>query len=81
MDEARLMEFLLRCAAINYAVLLVWFGAFVFAHERVLRMHQRWFRLSPEAFDALNYGAVAAYKLGNILFFLVPGLALYWMRG
>jgi hypothetical protein len=72
------MLVLLRCFAINYVLLLVWFAAFVFAHDPVYRLHQRWFRLSPEAFDAVNYAAIALYKIGNILFFLVPALALYW---
>jgi hypothetical protein len=81
MDTEWLLGFLLRCAAINYAILLLWFGALLLAHDPILRLHQRWFRLSPEAFDALNYGAIAAYKLANVLFFLVPALAIYWMRG
>jgi hypothetical protein len=78
MDSGQLFAFLWRCAAINYLILLVWFGAFVFAHDTVYRLHQRWFRLTPEAFDALNYGGIAAYKIGNMLFFLVPALVLYW---
>ena len=81
MDNDQLFEFLLRCAAINYAILLTWFGVFVFAHDWVYRMHTRWFRISPENFDAVNYGGVAAYKIGIILFFIVPAIALAWMRG
>jgi hypothetical protein len=80
MDADQLLGFLLRCAAINYAILIVWFAVFVFAHEGLYRMHSRWFGLSKEAFDALNYGGVAVYKIGNLLFFLVPALALYWLR-
>jgi hypothetical protein len=75
-----LLGFLVRCAAINYAILLVWFGVFVFAHERLYRLHSRWFGISREAFDALNYGGVAVYKIGNMLLFLVPAIAVYWLR-
>ena len=81
MSAARLFMTLCWGAAINYAILLVWFGAFVFAHDAVYRLHQRRFRLTPEAFDALNYGAIAAYKIGNMLLFVVPALAIWWMRG
>ena len=80
MSTDQLLGFLLRCAAINYAVLLLWLGVFVFAHDWTYRMHSRWFRLTPEAFDAVNYGGVAVYKIGIILFFIVPAIALLWMR-
>ena len=80
MTTDELLGFLWRCAAINYAILLLWFGVFLLAHDWMYRLHTRWFKLTPAAFDALTYGAVAIYKLGNILFFLVPALALLWMR-
>ena len=69
-------EFLLWCAVINYGVLLWWFLVFHFAHDWLYRLHGRWFRFSPEQFDAIHYLAMAAYKLGVILFNLVPYLAL-----
>ena len=71
-----LLWFLIWCAGINYALLLVWFAAFVFAHDAIYRMHSRWFRMSVETFDALNYGGVAVYKIGIMLFVLVDGWAL-----
>jgi hypothetical protein len=40
------------------------------------RLHGRWFRLSPEQFDAIHYGAMAVYKIGILLLNLVPYLAL-----
>ena len=80
MTPDRLLATLFWCAAINYAILLLWFAVFVFAHEWVYRLHSRWFALSREAFDAINYGGVAVYKIGNMLLFLVPALAL-WLSG
>jgi hypothetical protein len=77
-DELR--EVLLWCVAINYAVLLLWFGVFTLAHDWVYRMHSRWFRLSPDMFDAINYAGVAVYKIGIILFFVVPLIALHLVR-
>jgi hypothetical protein len=72
----QLQSFLIWCACINYAILIVWFGVFVFAHDRLYRMHSRWFRLSIEMFDALNYIGVAIYKIGIMLFVVVPLIAL-----
>ena len=80
MPVEQLLTTLLWCAAINYAILLLWFGVFVFAHDWLYRMHSRWFRFSRETFDALNYGGVAIYKIGNMLLFVVPAIAL-WLSG
>lgn len=81
MSLDQLQAFLFYCAAINYAILLLWFVVFVFAHDWLYRQHTRWFQLTPQAFDALNYAGVAVYKIGIILFFLVPALALMCLRG
>jgi hypothetical protein len=76
MNPTELKPILLWCLAINYGVLLIWFGVFVGAHDRLYRMHSRWFRLSVETFDVLHYGGMAVYKIGVLLFNLVPLLAL-----
>jgi hypothetical protein len=70
-------EVLLWCVGMNYALLLVWFGVFVYAHDWVYRMHTRWFKLSVETFDAVNYAGMAIYKIGIILLNLVPLVVLY----
>lgn len=57
-------NFLLWCSIVNYGILLVWFLSFRAAHDFIYRLHGRWFRLSPERFDWLNYGAMAIYKIG-----------------
>ncbi len=67
---------LLWSVGINYAVLLLWFSAFVFAHDWMYRLHGRWFKVSVESFDTVHYAGMAAYKIGILLFFLVPLLAL-----
>jgi hypothetical protein len=72
-----LKEFLLWSTAINYGVLFLWFGVFVFAHNWLYRMHTRWFKLSVETFDALNYVGVSIYKIGVVLINLVPLIVLY----
>lgn len=70
-------SFLLWCTVINYGVLLVWFLLFVFAHDWIQRIHGRWFRLSSDQFDALHYAGMAIFKIGIILFNLVPFVVLF----
>lgn len=69
---------LLWCTAINYGILMVWFLFFTLAHDLMERMHGQWFRLSHEHFDAANYLAMAIYKIGIMLFNLVPALVLWF---
>ncbi|MBX3409828.1 MAG: hypothetical protein KF859_08070 [Phycisphaeraceae bacterium] len=63
---------LLWCAVINYAVLLLWFAVFAFCRGWLAGFHGRWFALSPERFDAAHYVLMGVYKLGILLFFIVP---------
>lgn len=73
------LHILLFCTAINYAILLIWFGVFVFAHDWLYRMHSRWFKLSVETFDVVNYAGISIYKIGILLFNLVPLIALHFV--
>ncbi|MGA2081469.1 MAG: DUF6868 family protein [Holophaga sp.] len=68
--------FLLWSVGINYGILLLWFGVFFLAHDWLFWLHTRWFRLSAENFDTLNYAGMAVYKIGIMLFNLVPLIAL-----
>jgi len=69
-------NFLLWCTVINYGILLVWFLFFAFAHDWIQQLHGRWFRLSSDQFDALHYAGMAIFKIGIILFNLVPFVVL-----
>lgn len=77
MDLASLRTFLAWTTVLNYVVLIAWFIAFVGARDRVFRLHTRWFRLAPEHFDAVHYGGMAVYKIGILLFDLMPLIALF----
>ena len=68
---------LLWCFVLNYAFLLVWAGVFLFARDGMRNLHGRWFRLTPEQFDAAHYGGMGLYKLGILLFNLAPYIALH----
>jgi hypothetical protein len=64
------------CAAINYALLLLWFLVFTLAHDWLHRLHSKWFQLPVEKFDTLHYAGMAFFKLSIFLFALTPYLAL-----
>jgi hypothetical protein len=76
MDLSTLRDVLVWSLIVNYAILLVWFVMFSLAHDAVYRLHTRWFRLSRESFDALNYGGMAVYKIGVLLLNVAPLVAL-----
>jgi uncharacterized protein DUF6868 len=70
-------DVLLWCTVVNYGILLLWFLFFVFARDWMHRIHGRWFRLSSDHFDALHYAGMAIYKIGILLFNLVPTVVLF----
>ncbi|HSY51278.1 MAG TPA: hypothetical protein VLC46_20910 [Thermoanaerobaculia bacterium] len=76
MTSEVIRSFLLWCTVINYGVLLIWFLVFAFAHDWLQRLHGRWFQLSRDQFDALHYAGMSIFKIGIMLFNLVPWVAL-----
>ena len=76
MSIETIRDALLWCTIINYGILLVWFLALCAARDGIHRLHGRWFRLSAEQFDVLHYSGMAIYKIGILLFNLVPYIAL-----
>ena len=70
-------EFLLWCTIINFGLLIVWWLGFVVARDWMHRLHGKWFRLSDERFDAAHYTGMAMFKIGIMLFNLVPLIVLY----
>ncbi len=77
MNIETIKNLLLACSIINYAILIIWFLVFSLRHDFIYRLHGRWFRLSAERFDALNYGAMAIFKIGVLLLNVVPLIALW----
>ena len=69
-------ELLLWCTVLDDGVLLAGFIAFSLAHDWMRRLHGRWFRLSDERFDAIHYAGMTIYKIGILLFNLIPYVAL-----
>jgi hypothetical protein len=77
MGPEAFQQFFLWCTVINYGILILWFTVFTFAHDLVFKLHTRWFKLSPERFDSINYLGAAVYKIGIVLFNLTPLIALH----
>lgn len=70
-------DILLWCVIFNYAVVFIWFLVLICAHDWMYAIHTRWFKLSREAFDLVHYSGMALYKIGILLFCLVPLIALH----
>ncbi len=70
-------SFLLWCVIGHYALLLIWFGFFVFGHRWLYRLHNRWFSMTRETFDALHYALLGIFEVLVLVFFLVPLVVLY----
>ena len=64
------------CTVINFGLLLWWGLLFLVAHEWMFRFHGRLFEMSKETFNAIHYGGMGLFKIGILLFNLVPYLAL-----
>ncbi len=78
MNPDTIKELLLYSLVFNYAVLIIWSGVFILAHDWMYRLHCRWFKLSVETFDALHYAGMAVYKIGILLLNLAPLIA-FWL--
>ena len=64
------------CSVINVGLLLFWALGFMLAHDLIYRIHGKWFKLSAERFDAFHYSGMGFFKIGIILFNIVPYFAL-----
>jgi hypothetical protein len=67
---------LLWCTFLNYALLLVWLLLYMLPHNWLYRLWAKWFRLTLEQFDAINFTGIVLYKAGILLLNLVPYVAL-----
>ena len=76
MSVDTIKDVLLWCAIVNYGLVLAWFLPIAFARERLYGLWGRWFRLAAEQFDALSFSCMAIYKVGILLFNVVPYIAL-----
>ncbi|MEM7147169.1 MAG: DUF6868 family protein [Verrucomicrobiota bacterium] len=64
------------CAIINIAFLFFWFLMFACCRDWIYSMHNRWFKMPKETFNAIHYAGIATYKIAIFLLNLVPYIAL-----
>ncbi len=76
MTTATLANFLLWCAIVNYAILIIWFAAMIVARDAIYKLHSRWFNLTDERFDAFMYLGMAIYKILVLVLNVAPFIAL-----
>lgn len=73
-------HFFLWCTIINYGIVVTWFLIFTLGHDWMLNLHSKLFNISNEQFDRLHYAGIMIFKIGIMLFNLVPFIALSIIR-
>ncbi len=76
MTVEMLRNFFLWCTIINYAIIFLWFILYVIFGDLLYRLHSRLFEITRERFNGLMYQGMMIYKLGIMLFSLVPYIVL-----
>lgn len=71
-----LRDLLLRCTVINVGLLLVWALLFILAHDWLCRLNCKFFRVSVEQFNAVNYAGIVLFEIGVLLLNVVPLIAV-----
>ena len=80
MNLEQLSNFLLYCTIINFALLWLWAILYLLPHAWWYAAAHRMFRISAEQLDAISLAGIILYKLGILLFNLVPYLSLRLLR-
>jgi len=76
MSVATAQSVLLWCTVINFGILALWGLMMLAPHGWMHRIWNRWYRLSHEQFDTINYAGIVLYKLLILVFNVVPYIAL-----
>jgi hypothetical protein len=66
---------LLWSGIINYGILILWVLIVIIVRSPMHRV-ARWYGVSAENFDLIQFGGITLYKTAIIMFFLVPYVAL-----
>ena len=67
---------LLWCTVLNFSFVVLWFLLYLSFRHWLQGFWGRWFHLTAEQFDALNFGGIVLYEVGILLLNLVPYIAL-----
>ena len=60
----------------NYVVLVIWLLLIALPHGWLYGLWSKWFRLTADQFDAINFAGIVLYKIAILLLNLVPYVAL-----
>lgn len=79
MSIIELRDALFWCWVINIGIMLWWWLWLVTAHDLVFRLHSRWIgvTIAEESFSTMHYCGLIFYKILNLVFFLIPWIALH----
>ena len=77
MELEMIRAFFAWCSVINMALLFLWLLFFMLAHDLTYRVHGKWFNMSVDKFDTIHYAGMVLFKIGVVLFNLVPYFALH----
>ena len=69
----------LCCTVINFALLGVWALLATIGQGWLYGLTSRLFRVTPEQFDMLNLAGITLYKMGVLIFNLIPWIALHFI--
>jgi hypothetical protein len=75
MSVEMVRQFLLWCGLINYGLLALWAAIFFLARGWLHRTG-RWFHLSDQKIDEIQYVGMTFYKISIFMLFLIPYVAL-----
>ena len=76
MTFAMTRDFFFWCSVINYGFLILWAVLLLTARDGLYRLNARFFRLSAEQWDTLQFLGILFYKMGTWMFFIIPYIAL-----
>jgi len=71
-----LVRFFMWCSVLNLALLALSVLAATLGGEYLYRMHGRWFSLPREQFKSVIFTVISLYKIGILLFCIVPWITL-----
>jgi hypothetical protein len=64
------------CMVINYGILLIWMVFLMSGRIWMYRVHNRWFDIPDQEFNAAHYRLMGQFKLYIMIFNLSPYIAI-----
>ena len=68
--------FLMWCTILDYGVLILWCLLYKLGRDWHYRLTSKWFPITIEDYDRINFKGVALFKMAILLFNLIPYIAL-----